>query len=97
MTTSAASRKTILGSCRHYRANATIDYETDMAEKDRRMATPFLVLWGTRGAPVTDLYPTVWRKFATNLVDAQPLPTGHAVQVEAPGPVYDHFVKFFTA
>ena len=31
------------------------------------------------------------------LVDAQPLPTGHALQVEAPGRVYDHFIKFFTA
>ncbi len=28
--------------------------------------------------------PTVWRKFASNLVDAQPLPTGHYLQEEAP-------------
>jgi haloacetate dehalogenase len=91
------TKKTILGSCRHYRANATIDFETDTAEKDRKMATPLLVLWGTRGGPVTQEYPTVWRRFASNLVDAQPLPTGHALQVEAPDQVYEHFVKFFTA
>jgi hypothetical protein len=54
-----------------------------------------LVLWGTRGAPPTQEYPTVWRRFASNLVDAQPLPTGHALQVEAPDRVYDHFIKFF--
>jgi haloacetate dehalogenase len=91
------TKKTILGSCRHNRANATIDFEMDMAEKDRRMATPLLILWGTRGRPPTQEYPTVWRQFADNLVDAQPLPTGHALQVEAPDAVYDHFVKFFTA
>jgi len=91
------TNKTILGACRHYRANATIDFETDMAEKDRKIAPPLLILWGTRGAPPTQEYPTVWRRFASNLVDAQPLPTGHALQVEAPDRVYDHFVKFFTA
>jgi haloacetate dehalogenase len=53
-------------------------------------------LWGTRGAPPTQEFPTVWRKFASNLVDAQPLPTGHYLQEEAPDQVYDHFVKFFT-
>jgi hypothetical protein len=36
----------------------------------------------------------VWRKFAKNLVDAQPLPTGHYLQEEAPDQVYDYFVKF---
>ena len=91
------TRKTILGACRHYRANATIDFEIDAAEKDRRMTTPLLVLWGTRGNPPTQEYPTAWRKFASNLVDAQPLPTGHALQVEAPDAVHDHFVKFFAA
>jgi len=91
------TKKTILGACRHYRANATIDFETDTAEKDRQIATPLMVLWGTRGAPPTQEYPTVWRRFASNLVDAQPLPTGHALQVEAPERVYDHFIKFFTA
>jgi haloacetate dehalogenase len=91
------TKKTILGACRHYRANATIDFEIDAAEKDRQITTPLLVLWGTRGRPPTQEYPTAWRKFASNLVDAQPLPTGHALQVEAPDAVYDHFVKFFTA
>jgi haloacetate dehalogenase len=89
------TRKTILGACRHYRANATIDFETYRAEKDRKFETPLLVLWGTRGAPPTDEYPTVWRKFASNLVDAKPLPTGHVLQQEAPDQVYDYFVKLF--
>src|SRR5262245_12078716 len=91
------TKKTIIGACRHYRANATIDFETDTAEKDRQIVTPLLVLWGTRGAPPTQEFPTVWRRFASNLVDAQPLPTGHALQVEAPDRVHDHFIRFFTA
>ena len=77
------------------RIGDTIDFEIDNTEKDRKIATPLLILWGTRGAPPTDVYPTVWRRYASNLVDAQPLPTGHALQVEAPDRVYDHFVKFF--
>jgi len=39
----------------------------------------------------------VLRKFASNLVDAQPLPTGHYPQEEVPDRVIKHFLKFFTA
>ena len=90
------TRKTIIGSCRDYRAGATIDFEMDSADKDRQIGMPLLILWGTRGAPPTQEFPTVWRRFASNLVDAQPLPTGHYLQEEAPERVYDYFVKFFT-
>jgi haloacetate dehalogenase len=91
------AKKTITGACRDYRANAGIDFEMDTADKDRQIGMPLLILWGTRGQPPTQEFPTVWRKFASNLVDAQPLPTGHYLQEEAPDRVYDHFVKFFTA
>jgi len=90
------TEKTILGSCRDYRAFATIDFEMDSADKDRQIGMPLLILWGSRGAPPTDEYPTVWRKYASKLVDAQPLPTGHYLQEEAPEQVYDHLIKFFT-
>ena len=90
------TRKTITGACRDYRAFATIDFEMDSADKDRQIGMPLLVLWGARGAPPTQEYPTVWRKYASNLVDAQPLSTGHYLQEEAPDQVYDHLVKFFT-
>jgi haloacetate dehalogenase len=66
------------------------------ADKDRQIGMPLLILWGTRGAPPTQEYPTIWRKYASNLVDAQPLPTGHYLQEEAPDQVVDHFIKFFT-
>jgi hypothetical protein len=41
--------------------------------------------------------PTVWRQFASNLIDTQPLATGHHMQEDAPDQIYDRFVKFFTA
>jgi haloacetate dehalogenase len=71
--------KTITGSCRDYRAAATCDFEMDTADKDRQIGMPFLLLFGTHGAPPSQEYPTVWRKFASNLVDAQPLPTGRQI------------------
>ena len=89
--------KTISGCCRDYRAGATINFEMDQADKDKPIPTPLLVLWGTRGRPPTDEYPTVWRKFASNLVDIEPLATGHYIQEEMPGECLDRFFKFFTA
>ncbi|MBV9969313.1 MAG: alpha/beta hydrolase [Xanthobacteraceae bacterium] len=90
------TKKTIYGSCRDYRAGATIDFAMDSADKDRQIGMPLLVLWGTRGQPPTQEFPTVWKKYASNLVDAQPLATGHYLQEEAPDQVYDYFMKFFT-
>jgi len=90
------TKKTITGSCRDYRAGATIDFEMDSADKDRQIAMPVLILWGTRGQPPTQEFPNVWRKYASNLVGAYPLPTGHYLQEEAPDQCYDHFMKFFT-
>ena len=91
------TRKTITGACRDYRAAATCDFEMDTADKDRKIGMPMLLLFGTRGLPPSEEYPTVWRNYASNLVGAEPLPTGHYMQEEAPGEVYDRFVRFFTA
>lgn len=89
--------KTINGCCRDYRANANIDFETDAADIGRPMTPPLLVLWGTRGQPPTDEYPTVWKKFASNLVSIESFPTGHYIQEEMPEQCLDRFFKFFVA
>ncbi len=89
--------KTVNGMCRDYRANANIDFEHDKVDFGKPMTTPLLVLWGTRGAPPTDEYPTVWKKYASNIVTIEPLPTAHYVHEELPQQSLDYFLKFFVA
>jgi haloacetate dehalogenase len=89
--------KTIKGACRDYRANVTIDFEMDAADTDRKIPNPLLILWGTRGAPPTDEYPTVWRTYAGNVVAAEPFNSGHYLHWDVADQVYDRFVRFFIA
>jgi haloacetate dehalogenase len=88
--------KTITGSCRDYRATATCDFEMDTADKDRKIATPTLILWGAQGPERNGEFLNVWRKYAAN-VDGEGLPCGHYMQEEVPDRVYQHFVDFFKA
>ena len=88
--------KTITGSCRDYRATATCDFEMDTADKERRIATPALILWGARGPERSDEFLNVWRKYATN-ASGEGLPCGHYMQEEVPDLVYRHFTDFFQA
>jgi haloacetate dehalogenase len=90
------TKKTITGSCRDYRAGATIDFELDSADKDRQIATPLFLLWATRGAPASPDSAKMWPQFASNIVGIDSLPTSHHMQEEAPDQVYDRMVKFFT-
>ncbi len=91
----AYTLKTITGSCRDYRACATSDFEMDRADKDRKIATPLLVLWGGRGPNRSDEFISVWRQYASRIEGFEGLPSGHYMQEEVPDLVYDHFVKFF--
>ena len=93
----AYTLKTITGSCRDYRASPTCDLEMDTADKDRKITTPLLVLWGARGPDRTNEFINVWRRFASNIETFEGLPSGHYLQEEVPDLVYDHFVKFFRA
>jgi haloacetate dehalogenase len=88
--------KTITGSCRDYRATATCDFEMDTADKDRKITTPTLILWGAQGPERNGEFLNVWRKYAAN-VDGEGLPCGHYMQEEVPDRVYKHFTDFFTA
>ena len=88
--------KTITGSCRDYRATATCDFEMDTADKDRKITTPALILWGAQGPERNGEFLNVWRKYAAN-VDGEGLPCGHYMQEEVPDLVYRHFTDFFKA
>jgi haloacetate dehalogenase len=91
--------KTITGSCRDYRATATCDFEMDAADKDRQIAMPTLILWGARGQPPerSREFLDVWRKFASNIEDAEGLPCGHYIQEEMPDRLHERFGEFFRA
>ena len=90
------TKKTITGSCRDYRAGATIDFEMDSADKERKIGMPLLLIWATRGAPASPETSKMWPSFASNIVGTPSLPTGHHMQEEAPDQIYEHFIKFFT-
>jgi haloacetate dehalogenase len=86
--------KTITGSCRDYRACATCDLEMDTADKDRKVTTPLLILWGARGPDRSTNFLDVWRRHATT-VTGEGLPSGHYIQEEVPDRVYQHFTEYF--
>jgi haloacetate dehalogenase len=75
---------TIHASCEDYRAAAGIDLEHDDADSDRRIACPFLVLWGEQGI-IGKLFDPIaaWREKALD-VRGQALPCGHYLAEEAP-------------
>lgn len=76
--------ETITASCEDYRAALTIDFETDEADRGRRVACPLLALWGARGFVGARYDPlAVWREYADDVRGAG-LPAGHFVPEEAP-------------
>ncbi len=89
--------KTITGSCNDYRATATCDLEMDTADKDKKVTQPLLLVWGARGQSEerSRAFVEVWRGYADNIVEADPLQCGHYIQEEIPDQIYDHFTKFF--
>ncbi|MDQ6837286.1 MAG: alpha/beta hydrolase [Actinomycetota bacterium] len=88
---------TITASCEDYRAAVTVDFETDGADRDRRVTCPLLVLWGDKGFIERRYDPLdVWRHYAED-VRGQALPSGHFVPEEAPEPVIDALRAFLPA
>jgi haloacetate dehalogenase len=79
--------ETITATCEDYRAAVTVDFQTDEADRERRVTCPLLVLWGDNGF-IGHRYDTlaVWRDYAVDVV-GEGLPAGHYVPEEAPGPV----------
>ena len=88
--------KTIHASCEDYRACATCDLEMDTADRDRKVETPLLVIWGAKSHTGTvhgDVL-SVWKDYATT-VEGGPIACGHYVPEEAPDETYAWFVRFF--
>jgi haloacetate dehalogenase len=76
--------RTIHATCEDYRAAAGIDLVHDEADRDRRIACPLLVLWGSRGVVGRNFdVLAVWRDRATAL-EGEALDCGHYLPEEAP-------------
>ena len=85
----------IHATCEDYRAAATIDMEDDEKDKNNKVDTPLLILWGEKGFinRTYDLL-NVWRDYASN-VQGKTLGCGHFLAEEAPSQVIEEFEKFF--
>lgn len=93
---------TIHAICEDYRAAAGIDLEHD--EKDfkagRRIECPVLLLWGATGGVGRNHNPGpagIWKSYASNIVDAHPVQSGHYLMDEAPQETIAALRKFFAA
>lgn len=85
----------VAATCEDYRAAAGIDLVHDVADKDRRVASPLLALWGTKGL-VGRRYDVVatWREKAV-FVSGQGFPVGHFLPEEAPQQTAEALAAFF--
>jgi len=82
--------------CEDYRAGATYDFQLDEAERGtRKIASPLLALWGTRGA-LQNWYDVlaIWRDWADD-VRGRALDCGHFLPEEAPDETYQERHAFF--
>ena len=85
---------TIHAMCEDYRAAATIDLVHDEADRNRRVESPLLALWGERGV-VERLYDVleVWREYASD-VRGRALPAGHFLAEERPEETAEELASF---
>jgi len=93
---------TIHAICEDYRAGAGIDLEHDEADMKagRRVDCPVLLLWGATGGVGRNHNPgpaEIWKAYASNIVDAHPVPSGHYLMDEAPKETAAALRNFFIA
>ncbi len=76
--------RTIHATCEDYRAAASIDLAHDESDRERRIACPLLVLWGSAGVVGRNFdVLAMWRDRAATL-DGRALDCGHYLPEEAP-------------
>jgi len=89
---------TIHAMCEDYRATFGIDLEMDTAdfEAGRRVGNPSLILWGAKGGVGRNHKAAdVWADYATDIVRAATVPSGHYLQEECPDETYAELRAFF--
>ncbi|HET9685764.1 MAG TPA: alpha/beta hydrolase [Pseudolabrys sp.] len=93
---------TIHAICEDYRAAAGIDLEMDAKdfEAGRTIVCPVLLLWGATGGVGRHSKPgpaEIWKAYASNIVDAKTVPSGHYLSDEAPTETTAALREFLTA
>ena len=86
--------------CEDYRATFGVDLTMDTAdfEAGRRVECPTLLLWGEKGGVGRNHKPRdVWAAYATNIVEAKTVPSGHYLQEECPEETLAALTEFFRA
>lgn len=90
--------ETVRAMCEDYRACATIDLAMDTADmaEGRKITCPVQLLWGATGAVGRLHKPAeVWKAYASDIRDAQAVPSGHYLSEEAPEETYRALRAFF--
>ena len=91
---------TVRGMCEDYRATFGVDLGMDSADvaAGRRIDCPVLLLWGETGGVGRNHQPlAVWRDYASNIVGAEALPSGHYVPEECPAETAAALRAFFAS
>jgi haloacetate dehalogenase len=85
----------IHATCEDYRAGITCDCEFDEADRSagRKIHAPLLVLWGARRSRAR--LDEVWKTWADD-VRGEPIECGHFIPEEAPEPLLQQLLAFFT-
>lgn len=88
-------KDSIHATCEDYRAGASIDMSDDEKDRNRKISTPLLVLWGEKGF-VNRTYDVlnVWKEYALD-VSGEALDCGHFVPEEKPKEVSQKLKEFF--
>jgi haloacetate dehalogenase len=79
-----------------YRAGATIDFEQDGADRDKKVAAPTLILWGEAGGrrpQVPDML-GVWKERCAQVVGHAVPGSGHFIPEEQPAAVIEAVLRF---
>lgn len=91
---------TVRGMCEDYRATFGVDLAMDSADvaAGRRIDCQVLLLWGATGGVGGNHQPlAVWRDYASNIIGAEALPSGHYVPEECPAETAAALRAFFAS
>ena len=88
---------TLHAMCEDYRAGASVDFEHDGADLDKKVQCPLLVLWGKQGLMERrfDVLST-WRERASGPVIGRALGCGHFLPEERPEETAEELLGFFS-